>query len=202
MKIFDISRELFSADVYPGDPAPYPELVRRMDVGDENNLSAFFTGCHSATHLDAPRHFVEDGLTIDRLPLDRFIGRCTVVTVEGLVTGEQIDELLPGCEKIILFRGGGGAFLSQSAAFALAESGVTLVGTDALSIAETSDPRTAHRELLGAGIPILEGLDLSEVPDGVYTLVALPLKLAGLEASPCRAVLLQDEKSGSPLASA
>lgn len=192
MKVYDISRELFSADVYPGDPAPYAESIRRIDVGDEYNLSAFFTGSHSATHLDAPRHFIEDGTTVDRMPLETFVGPCTVVTVEGLVTGAQVENLLPRCRGRILFRGGGEAYLERSAAFVLADSGVVLVGTDALSIAACQDESAVHRELLGAGIPILEGLDFTGVEDGDYMLAALPLKLRGLEASPCRAVLIRN----------
>lgn len=192
MKIHDISRELFSTEVYPGDPVPYSEVVRRMDAGDICNLSGFFTGCHSATHMDAPRHFVIDGDTIDQLPVERFIGKCTVVTVEGIVTGEQIDKLLPSCEKMVLFRGEGQAFLSQSAAFALVDGGISLVGTDAQSIAPIGDERAPHNELLSAGIPILEGIDLTGITDGTYTLIALPLKLKGLEASPVRAVLIED----------
>lgn len=191
MKVYDISRELFSANVYPGDPAPHGEVLLRMETGDICNLSGFYTGCHSATHIDAPRHFVIDGDTIDQLPPERFIGRCSVVTVNGIITGAQIDELLPHCEKMILFRGEGQAFLSQSAAFALADGGVMLVGTDAQSIAPIDDERIPHNELLSAGIPILEGVDLTEVSDGKYTLIALPLKLKGLEASPVRAVLME-----------
>jgi arylformamidase len=192
MKVYDISRELFSTGVYPGDPVPYKEVVRRMDAGDMCNLSGFYTGCHSATHMDSPRHFVIDGDTIDQIPVERFVGKCSVVTVSDIVTGAQVDELLPHCEKMILFRGEGEAFLSQSAAFALADAGIQLVGTDAQSIAPMSDLVSPHRELLSAGIPILEGVDLTDVPDGTYTLIALPLRLQGLEASPVRAVLIEE----------
>lgn len=189
MKLYDISRELFSTSVYPGDPTPRREHIRRMDMGDGYNLSAFYTGCHAATHLDAPRHFVEDGETIDQIPLEKFCGKCTVLTVEGIVTGQTVDILLPGCEKIILFRGEGRAFLSQSGAFALADAGVTLVGTDAQSIGAPGEEYPPHYELLSAGVPILEGLDLSGVADGTYSLAAFPIKMHGLEASPCRAIL-------------
>ena len=189
MKLYDISRELFTADVYPGDPSPYQELIRRMDVGDGYNLSAFYTGCHCATHLDAPRHFVEDGETIDQVPLEKFCGKCSVVTVGGVITGETVDNLLPVCENIILFRGEGDAYLSQSGAFALADAGVTLVGTDAKSVGAPGDEYSPHYELLSAGIPILEGLDFTGVSDGTYFLAAFPLKMRGLEASPCRAIL-------------
>ena len=193
MKVIDISRELFSTPVYPGDPEPRRELVRRMELGDSYNLSGFYTGCHSATHVDAPRHFIDDGKTVDELDLSRFMGRCTVVSAHGIVTGADIDRIMPYCEKIRLFKGGGEAYLSTSAAFALAAAGVTLVGTDAWSIGAPHEEAGPHVELLGADIPILEGLCLSHVKEGTYTLVAFPLYLKGAEASPLRAVLLAED---------
>lgn len=100
---------------------------------------------------------------------------------------------MPYCEKILLFKGGGEAYLSTSAAFALAAAGVTLVGTDAWSIGAPHEEAGPHVELLGADIPILEGLCLSHVKEGTYTLVAFPLYLKGAEASPLRAVLLAED---------
>ena len=193
MKYYDISRELFSAELYPGDPAPRPEPIRRLDTGDGYNLSALYTGCHCGTHIDAPLHFLEGGESVDVLPLNRFLGYCSVVTVSGLITGSEIDQLLPGCEKRLLFRGNGTAYLSQSGAFALRCAGILLVGTDAISIAPPEDETAPHQELLAAGIPVLEGLDLTGVPDGRYLLSAFPLKMRGMEASPCRAVLLSEK---------
>lgn len=193
MRVIDISRELFHTPVYPGDPEPRREIVRRMELGDSYNLSGFYTGCHSATHVDAPRHFISDGKTVDELPPERFMGRCTVVAASGIVTGADIDRIMPYCESIVLLKGNGKAYLSQSAAFALADAGVTLVGTDAWSIGAPHAEAEPHIELLSADIPILEGLDLSRVSEGNYTLVALPLFLKGAEASPVRAVLLEDD---------
>ncbi len=192
MNIIDVSRELFSSPVYPGDPEPQRDLVRRIEMGDSCNLSGFYTGCHSATHVDAPRHFIEDGKTIDQLQLSKFMGDCTVVRAEGIITGSDIDDILPTVPKIILFKGDGKAFLSQSGAFALTDAGITLIGTDAMSIETGDDTFAAHKELLGAEILILEGLDLSRVEPGNYRLIALPLLLAGAEASPVRAVLIQE----------
>ncbi len=190
MNIIDISRELFSTPVYPGDPAPYRDLVRRMEMGDLYNLSGFYTGCHSATHVDAPRHFIEDGKTIEQIAPGRFIGECTVVEAAGIITGSDIDDILPTSKKMILFKGDGKAFLCESGAFALTDAGVTLIGTDALSIEMGDETFAAHRELLGAEVVVLEGLDLSRVEPGDYRLIALPLLLAGTEASPVRAVLI------------
>jgi arylformamidase len=192
MKIIDVSRELFSTPVYPGDPEPLRDLIRRISMGDVCNLSGFYTGCHSATHVDAPSHFVEDGETIEQVPLSKFAGRCTVVEAHGIITGSDIDEITPAAEKIILFKGEGRAFLSQSAAFALVDAGITLVGTDAQSIEAEDDEFPAHKQLLGEGIPILEGLDLSNIQPGNFQLFALPLFLAGAEASPVRAILIEE----------
>lgn len=192
MKILDITREMFSAPRYPGDPAPKRDPVRRMDMGDAYNLSGFYACCHSATHVDAPLHYLEDGASVDRIDLNHCIGPCTVVEAEGIITGKDIDSLPPQTEKRILFRGGGTAFLSQSAAFALAQAGFFLVGTDALSVGSPENEAEPHTELLQAGVVILEGLDLSAVKPGVYRLVVLPLLLGGAEAAPARAVLLTE----------
>lgn len=189
MKLYDISRELFSTPVYPGDPAPKYEKICRISMGDLCNLSGFFTGCHGATHIDAPLHFIEEGTSIEQMPLEPFFGPCRVVTANGILTGQQMERLrlYPGLR--LLFRGG--AFLSKSAAFVLADAGVALVGTDQQSIAPAGDEEAPHIELLSRGIPLLEGLYLDDVADGIYTLCAFPLKLQGLEASPVRAVLIR-----------
>ena len=163
MKIIDISRELISASVYPGDPAPHREILRRMEQGDMCNLS------------------------------ERFYGPCTVVDAVGLITGADIDRIIGSCQKKILFRGNGEAFLTQSAAFALSEAGVELVGTDAQSVAAAGDETAPHVGLLGAGIIALEGLDLTNAEPGEYILCAFPVYLAGAEASLTRAVLLKEE---------
>ncbi len=190
--MIDVSRELFSTPVYPGDPVPRRDIVRRMSMGDACNLSGFYACCHNATHVDAPRHFIEDGKTIDQMDLSAFMGRCTVIEAEGIITGADMDKILPECEKMILFKGEGKAFLSASAAFVLQDAGVTLIGTDAQSVEHGDDTFPAHKQLLGAEIVLLEGLDLSGVEPGNYRLTALPLFLEGAEASPVRAVLMQD----------
>ena len=192
MKIYDISRELTSAEVYPGDPAPYVERVRTIGSSSSYNLTTFFSCCHSATHVDAPLHLVDGGKTTEEIPLSRFTGKCTVVTAKGILTGKHIDELLPYCQNMILFRGNGQTFLSKSAAFALAEAGITLVGTDAQSIASPDAMQETHFELLNRELIVLEGLDLQEVADGDYLLMAFPLKIRGVEGAPCRAVLIGD----------
>ena len=107
----------------------------------------------------------------------------------------EVDECnLPYCKRRVLFRGLGNTYLSHSAAIVLAESKVVLVGTDADSIAPPFDEARPHRELARAGIAVLENLNLENIDDGEYELCAFPVKLGGLEAAPCRAILLEMEK--------
>lgn len=195
MKLYDISKEIFSSEPYPGDPSPYHETLKTIgEEGSIYNLSAFYASCHSATHIDAPLHFIKNGKTTEEIPLDRLIGRCTVISASGILTGEHIDKVLPYCEKNIIFKGKGKAFLSASAAFALADAGVNLVGTDSQSIAPPNEIAKAHVEFLSHEIVILEGLNLSEVPDGKYFLIALPLKMANAEGAPTRAILISSSE--------
>lgn len=191
MKIYDISRELFSTKPYPGDPKPYSEPLLRLETGDMINLSGYYAGSHSGTHVDAPSHYIYGGKTIDQLSISRFIGPCSVFTVKGLLTGKDMDRILQESEKRILFHGNGQAFLTQSAAFTLAEAKVLLVGTDAPSIGMYEEEEKPHRELLGAEIPILENLNLQGIREGRYILSALPIKMAGMDGAPVRAVLME-----------
>ena len=194
MIIHDISRDTLTTPVYDGDPKPEVELLKNMDDMDDYNLSFIKMTTHTGTHIDAPLHFCEDGSPIDQLRLSTFYGKCTVITVEGILTGEDMERLLPYCKRRILFRGNGKTYLSHSAAIVLAESRVILVGTDAESIATPFDEVRPHRELARAGITVIENLNLSAIKDGEYELCAFPVKLAGLEAAPCRAILFEMEK--------
>ena len=160
----------------------------------KNAIFRRFRCVHAGTHIDAPLHFCPDGKGITDLRLNTFYGKCTVITVKGVLTGEDMDKLLPYCRKRILFRGNGDTYLSHSAAIVLAQSRVVLVGTDAESIAPPFDEVKTHRELGRAEIAVLENLNLSGVDDGEYDLCAFPIKLGGLEAAPCRAILFEQEK--------
>ena len=191
MRIYDISRELFSCPPYPGDPKPWHEPLARIETGDGANVTGFYAGTHSATHADAPLHYFPDGQGIGELPPIHFIGPCSVFTVKGLLTGKDMERLLEKSQRHILLHGNGQAFLSQSAAFTLAEAGILLVGTDAPSIGMYENEEQPHKELLGAGIPILESLDLQGIREGDYFLSALPLKMEHMDAAPVRAVLLE-----------
>lgn len=194
MIIHDISKDTITTPVYEGDPQTKAELISSFEKGDIFNLSFLNMTPHAGTHIDSPAHFLPYGKTIDKMRLNTFFGKCTVVTVHGVLTGSDMEKLLPYCKKRILFRGKGKTFLSHSAAVVLAASRVVLVGTDANSIAPEFDEAKTHRELAQADIAVLENLNLDAIEDGVYDLCAFPIKLGGLEAAPCRAILLEQEK--------
>lgn len=189
MTIYDISRELLSAPLYPDDDGPRLETVMSMSEGSMYNLSNLHMCVHNGTHVDAPLHFIEDGDTIDKLSLDKCIGYCTVVEWDHPMTGQEAEALLPYIRKRLLIKGNGS--ITQSAAFVLSQYGIKLVGVEQLSVGDPSAPRAVHLELLGAGAVLLEGLNLSKVEPGEYYLVAAPIKIAGAEGAPCRAVLLK-----------
>ncbi|MBR2957744.1 MAG: cyclase family protein [Clostridia bacterium] len=193
MRIIDISRDIFTAEVYPGDPEPRLQRVERMEEGDDCNLAALYFCLHNGTHIDAPRHFIEDGMTAEELDLSRFIGECLVLEVpEGPINGDFIDENVPeSCERLIV-KSNGKAYFSQSGAFAAASTNLKLVGTDSNSVGIHGAQLAPHRAFLGANIPLLEGLDLEKVTPGKYFLVALPMKFSGVEATPTRAILISD----------
>lgn len=188
MTIYDISREVFTAPVYPGDPVALVKRIADIRTGSEYNLSHIEMGSHTATHIDAPAHFYEDGDTIEKVRLDYCIGWCTVAEFNDAITGSMIDDILPDIKPRLLIKGRG--ILTESAAFALRDAGIKLIGVETLSVGEAQTSRAIHLELLGAGIVLLESLNLSRVPEGDYFLVAPPVKLGGCDGAPCRAVLL------------
>lgn len=194
MIIHDISRDTINTPVYDGDPETRAERIKSIENGDGYNLTEISMSVHSGTHIDAPLHFYDEGSSIDNIRLNTFFGKCTVISVSGILTGEDMERLLPYCKRRVLFHGEGKTFISHSAAIVLAESRVVLVGTDAQSIAPSFDEERTHRELARAGIMILENLNLSAIDDGEYDLCAFPIKLGGLEAAPCRAIILEQEK--------
>ncbi|MGN0518251.1 MAG: cyclase family protein [Acutalibacteraceae bacterium] len=194
MKLYDISREILTSMVYPGDPEPRVDWVSSIKNGEPYNLSSISMCSHTATHVDAPYHFIEAGERLGDIPLSKFYGACTVLTIRGMITGEDMERILPYCKSKVILHGDGKALLTQSAAFVIADSGVELIGTDALSIASPYEEERVHKELLSEGVVILEGLNLNGIEDGEYILSAFPIKTSELEAAPCRAVLFQQEK--------
>lgn len=193
MNIIDISRDMLTAEVYPGDPAPSFEWLSRIGETADCNLSLLSACLHTGTHADAPLHFVEGGDSIEKCALDTFIGPCAVVEIRGgVITGEDAEKLLPkGCERLLI-KSGGRAFFMDASAEELAASGLKLIGTDALSVGCKGNQIKPHKAFLQNSVYILEGLDLEKVKPGNYFLIAAPIKLGGLEGAPVRALLVDD----------
>ena len=195
MKIYDISQEVFSCTVFPGDPAPQREIMNDMNKGDLYNLTAIHMCAHNGTHVDAPYHFINDGKTMEKVSLEKFVGPCYVAEHEGVVTAEDVQEILQkatdtnaDAAKRILIKGN--AEVSLEAAEVFAKEKIFLVGNESQTVGPENAPMAVHKVLLGADVVLLEGIRLSVVPEGVYLLNAAPLNLAGADGAPCRAILL------------
>lgn len=194
MDIIDISRDLMKTPVYPGDPEGYVDPIKKIKDGDNCNLNSIYTCLHTATHVDAPNHFIDGGAKIEGLPLDLFIGECLVVeTPPGPITGAFADDNFPfnNCERLLI-KGNGFSYLMESSAYYIADSDIKLIGTDSQTIGIHGTNQVIHKALLSRNIPIIEGLDLTDVEPGKYFLMAQPLKVSGVEAAPLRAVLVKD----------
>ena len=195
MKIYDISQEVFSCEVYPGDPMPEKTTLKSMQEGEVYNLTAFSMCAHNGTHIDAPRHFIKDGKTVDEICLDAFVGMAYVAEHHGLVTGNDATEIIEKAKKQnleaskrILIKGE--VEVSLEAAKVFASSDILLLGNEPQTVGPQNAPMAVHLTLLGANVILLEGIRLSEVSEGVYFLNAAPLNLSGADGSPCRAVLI------------
>jgi arylformamidase len=212
MKIFDVTLTIREGmTTWGGEPGPELRPLRRIASGDNANVSTLTLGDHTGTHVDPPIHFIEGGATAEQLPLEALIGPCIVVAYEGdtSITGEWLARAVgrPAAPRI-LFKTRNSALWSDprhrftrdivavgaSAAKWCVDQGVRLVGIDYLTI-EPQGPEKAgyptHHTLLGAGIVIIEGLDLRTVAPGIYELVCAPLKIAGGDGAPARVFLLE-----------
>lgn len=201
MPIYDISLPLHNALAFWPGVAPYHyELQWRQSAGDSVNIGTVTMGIHTGTHADAPFHFQANGATIDQLPLAPFLGPAVVVDVSGRASLTVADFPDPLPAPRVLLRTNAWTDHSRfPTRFPVMEadvprflqaSGVVLIGLDIPSVdAFDSKDLPNHHALAACGIAILEGLDLSGVPDGEYELVALPLKMIGADGAPCRAIL-------------
>ena len=170
-----------------------------MEKGEVYNLTAFSMCAHNGTHIDAPRHFIKDGKTVDEMSLEAFIGMAYVVEYSGVVTENDATKIIEKAEKHnkeaakrILIKGD--VEISLEAAKVFASSNVLLLGNEPQTIGPKNAPMAAHLALLSADVILLEGIRLAEVSEGVYFLNAAPLNLAGADGSPCRAVLIDTER--------
>ena len=191
--IYDISQELFSCAVYPGDPAPVRTVLASLEQGDIINLTSLSLCAHNGTHLDAPAHFIKGGKTVDEVDPAAYLGTCYVTRHEGDVTAAHAADILNratalGAPQRILIAGK--ATVTEAAARVFAETGIKLIGNESQSVGPEDAPMGVHLILLEADILLLEGVVLSHVPEGVYFLTAAPLKLGGCEGAPCRAMLM------------
>lgn len=192
MRIIDISQEIFSAEIYPGDSIPGMEMVMSWDNDDVCQLTELTLGSHTGTHMDAPRHFLEDGKDIAEVALEKCMGVCKVVEVAGEISGNQMEEMLSdGTERLLLK---GKQVITEAAAKVMAERNLKCIGVEGLTVGPFSAPASVHKILLGSEIVILEGLRLEDAPAGEYFLAAQPLKMKELDGSPVRAVLIDFEK--------
>lgn len=200
MKIYDISQEVFSCQVYPGDPAPEKKALCSMEKGDLYNLTSLSMCAHNGTHIDAPFHFLKDGKTVDAIDLEAFVGLAYVAEHHGIVSGDDAARIIekakkqsPEAMKRILIKGN--AEVSVEAAKVFASSKILLLGNESQTVGPEDAPMAVHLLLLAANVVLLEGIRLAKVSEGVYLLNAAPLNLAGADGSPCRAVLIAtDEK--------
>lgn len=195
MKIYDISQEVFNCAVYPGDPQPIREVKLKISEGAICNLTAFEMCAHNGTHVDAPYHFIDGEETIDRVPLDKFIGYAYVAEHDGDITTEVAERILKDAKNAderaserILVKGN--AVMTKEGAEVFAKAGIKLFGNESQTVGPLDAPMEVHLVMLGAKIVLLEGIRLAEVPVGVYLLNAAPINLGGSDGAPCRAVLM------------
>ena len=195
MKIYDISQEVFSCQVYPDDPKPEKKVIKSMGNGEMYNLSAFNMCAHNGTHIDAPFHFIKDGKTVNEICLESFVGMAYVAEHHGVVTGKDAADIVkkakkqdPESAKRLLLKGD--VEVSLEAAKVFASSDILLLGNEPQTVGPQNAPMEVHLVLLGSNVILLEGIRLSDVSEGVYFLNAAPLNLSGSDGSPCRAVLI------------
>ena len=190
--LIDITQELLSCRVYPGDPAPERTWLKRVGKGDPCNLSALSLCSHNGTHVDAPRHFLEEGRSLDQMGLEPFVGPCWVARREGEIGADAAAEILEkaraadAAERILA---AGPCTLTEAGARVFAGAGLLLYGNESQTVGPEDAPKAVHLILLGADTALLEGVVLSGVEEGKYFLNAAPLKAAEGDGAPCRAWL-------------
>lgn len=199
--IYDISPLLSSETrVWPDDTPLTRDLRASLEAGDPCTVSTLKTTVHIGAHSDAPAHFGRGEATIDEVPLEPYLGPCQVIRVHAepprLITPEMLPAPLAAPRVLFATSSYGGdptapfTALSRSLIEMIHEQGGQLVGLDTPSVdPANSQDFPVHLACIEFGIATIEGLVLDQVPEGIYELIALPLKLAGFDASPVRAVL-------------
>jgi len=216
MKIYDISIPISSTiTVWPGDPQVEIRKLSAINNGEHSNVSHISMSVHTGTHIDAPRHFLISGSTIDQIPLDKLVGEVLVMTFEdhikvidkeALESHPNMNALLNA--KKVLFKTSNSSSLDMiqgqfsnkyvgidtSGAHFLAGLNLDLVGVDYLSVAIYNETEEPHQILLENQIVLLEGINLQMVSTGTYELYCLPLPISGCDGAPARSILIQHNK--------
>lgn len=205
MTIYDVTRPL-SPDilVYPGDVTP---VFTQKDHGNYFTTELFMSS-HNGTHIDAPYHFLKKGMTVDQIPLRQLTGSCRVLDFSGIpgeIGPEMLEGRIDGAKKILLKTSFSGkdrfvpefTALSPGAIPLLAKAGIHCIGIDSPSIEPFASDGRVHSRLMEEEIVIIEMLDLSRVGAGEYLMIALPLLLRGVDASPARVILCDAGEFGS-----
>ena len=195
MKIYDISQEVFGCEIYPGDPKPEKISVSAIENGDLYNLTSFSMCAHNGTHIDAPSHFIKNGKSVDKLSLEKMIGYAIVIEHNGNVSeadakafiNKMKDDLDMPISKLLIK---GDATVTLEAAKAFVENKLDLIGNESQTVGPMESPMPVHLELLNAEVILLEGINLTNVPEGIYFLNAAPLNLGDSDGAPCRAILI------------
>lgn len=213
MKIIDISVTLEPGiPIWPNNPGFELARVNDIGAGASSNVSRLAMGCHTATHVDAPVHFIPGGPGVETLPLERLTGQATVYAIdlvkddEGNVTAAALERagVRSGSERILLktwnsslwkqgpheFRADFAGITADGAQW-IVDHNIGLVGVDYLSVGPKGKGRPTHEILLNAGVVVVEGLNLSAVGPGTYDFYCLPLKLKGSDGAPARAILIE-----------
>lgn len=193
--------------VWPGNDAPKLDRQGSFEDGDDAITSVLITDLHNGTHVDAPLHFLADGDTAEHMDLAKLIGPAVVVDATGteIVDAQLLQDRVPVGTKRLLLRTNNSVdrgssltefdtsfvALDEDAAQWIADNGIELVGIDYLSIAKYNGPPETHRNLLGTGVLVIEGLMLDTIEPGEYELMALPLLIVDGEAAPARVLLRQ-----------
>ena len=205
LQFLDVSVPLAAGlPAYPGNPEFELQPVKRIAEGGSSNVSRLVMGTHTGTHVDAPRHFFNEGAGVDALPLDLLLGRARVVEVErrGGIGAEELASAGLREDLRVLLKTSNSALwngerfhedythLTEAGARYLVDQGVKVIGIDYLSIEQFKKPGApAHRALLSQGVIIIEGLNLAEVEPGMYEMYCLPLRVAGADGAPARVIL-------------
>jgi arylformamidase len=202
MKIFDVSLPIYEGmPVYKNKPEKQPEFNTAQNGHvTETRISM---DVHTGTHVDAPLHMVPGGDTIETLPIEKLVRKAKVfdlTNANGFISAEDLTDKNIQKDDFVLFKTKNSwdiefnfefIYVNSEAAKVLAEIGVAGVGIDALGVERAQENHPTHKQLFQNNVIIIEGLQLKEVPEGEYLMVAAPLKIRGLDASPARIVLIE-----------